>query len=64
MGEKDALPWWLEGEETCPFCCQPYSYEMERRCVHCDGPICPWCCASDEPEICCPECSLLSEGDS
>jgi len=37
------MPWWLEGEEECPHCHQPYAYELEIRCPECDEPSCPHC---------------------
>ena len=45
------MPWWLAGgEETCPSCEQRYAYEVEVRCVDCDGPMCPVCAAWIEQE--------------
>lgn len=36
-------PWWLGGTESCESCGQAYAYEMELRCGHCDGALCPLC---------------------
>lgn len=39
-----AVSWWQEeGEEECPHCGQLYIYEVEFRCIECDGPGCPHC---------------------
>ncbi|MCB9730623.1 MAG: hypothetical protein H6746_19285 [Deltaproteobacteria bacterium] len=32
-----------EAAERCPHCLQTYVYELEVRCVDCDGPACPLC---------------------
>ncbi|MFP4071817.1 MAG: hypothetical protein ACLFTB_07185 [Desulfovibrionales bacterium] len=52
------LPWWLEeGYETCSFCLQHYSYEMEYRCRECDAPVCPMCTThAHEEAVTCPDC--------
>jgi hypothetical protein len=40
-------PWWAHGgSERCPRCLQLYAYEVETRCVDCDGPLCPFCVVS------------------
>jgi hypothetical protein len=46
MEQRDlVIPWWLAGgTERCPVCLQLYAYEVQVRCVDCDGPLCP-CCA-------------------
>jgi hypothetical protein len=64
VGKENRLPWWLEGgEEICSFCGQPYSYEMEHRCVHCDSPLCPWCCLEEDEGRTCPQCASCGEGE-
>jgi hypothetical protein len=32
-----------DAHEQCPSCLQLYVYELEVRCVHCDGPACQFC---------------------
>jgi transcription elongation factor Elf1 len=55
-------PWWLAGEEECPHCGQLYAYEVEVRCVACDGPICPHCSVRSASMHYCPDCGA-SGGD-
>ena len=45
MTTKQRLkPYWLEGDEAeCPYCGHLYAYEVEVRCIDCDGPACPIC---------------------
>ena len=47
MKQKRAVQtdvWWLTGgTEQCEHCAQRYHYEVEVRCVACDGPLCPHC---------------------
>jgi hypothetical protein len=38
-----AVPGALEIASRCPCCLQAYAYEMEVRCVDCDGPACSLC---------------------
>jgi hypothetical protein len=51
-------PWWLEGgTEICGVCGQSYSIQMERRCAHCDAPLCSVCESVEEDEIVCFDCN-------
>ena len=46
------LPWWAHGgSERCPRCLQLYAYEVEFRCVDCDGPLCPFCVVTAKVEV-------------
>jgi hypothetical protein len=58
---QKAFPWWLAGgTEACPVCLQGYAYELELRCVDCDGPLCPQCVvrlSAVRVEVFCPECA-------
>ena len=64
MGQQEPIqqplrsPWWLAGEETCEFCVQQYSVEVEYRCVDCDRPVCPMCVITvrERHRVWCPEC--------
>ena len=51
-------PWWLvSASETCSVCGQGYALEMERRCSHCDAPLCSFCATVVEAvEIVCSGC--------
>lgn len=44
--------------ESCPHCHQSYVYELEVRCVDCDGPMCPLCVVElrGRVETWCPGC--------
>jgi hypothetical protein len=55
---EPATHWWLdEGGESCPRCLQTYAYEVEVRCVECDGPLCPHCAVRvTELVVRCPDC--------
>lgn len=58
-------PWWLAGgEEECPRCMASYAYEVEVRCVECDGPMCPVCAvwSRERLEVFCPECREGEQG--
>jgi hypothetical protein len=60
------LPWWAAGgSERCPRCHQLYAYELEYRCVDCDGPLCPLCGVAtltvEVREVRCGECPLEEE---
>lgn len=59
-------PWWLSGEETCEFCAQQYTLEVEFRCVDCDRPICPMCVVvvRESHRVVCPECHPDAAGES
>lgn len=51
--------WWLEGgSERCEHCLQLYVYEMEYRCVACDGALCPVCAlvVRETTAVLCPGC--------
>ena len=52
--------WWaVGGTERCPACLQLYAYEVEVRCVDCDGPLCPLCVVEVRAEALlrrCPDC--------
>lgn len=63
MTNQSDLPWWIdEGFETCTFCLQRYSYEMEYRCLECDAPICPMCIVDvHETVVACPDCRCGEE---
>jgi hypothetical protein len=54
------LPWWVEhANERCPACLQVYAYEVQVRCVDCDGPLCPLCAVEVRLELLqhrCPDC--------
>ena len=54
------LPWWAAGgTERCPACLHLYAYEVQVRCVDCDGPLCPLCAVEVRVEVVsrrCPEC--------
>ena len=45
--------------ETCEFCLQRYSYDMQYRCIVCDAPVCPLCacCMWEVKDVWCPECN-------
>lgn len=70
MHEVDSMdgkqePWWLAGgEEECPHCSASYAYEVEVRCMECDGPMCPLCAVrvKENLEISCPECREGGQG--
>ncbi len=49
--------WHRNETEICEYCLQQYSYEMQRRCTHCDGPLCPFCISinRDKSNLC-PDC--------
>ena len=53
-----SVAWWLTaGEEECPHCGRWYLYEVEFRCVNCDGAGCPHCKAIHaEGHLICPSC--------
>lgn len=51
-----ATSWFLEGTETCEHCGQTYAVELERYCVTCDAPICPFCVVIVREELRCPAC--------
>lgn len=63
----EPAPWWAEGgpdAEVCPFCHQSYAYEIEVRCIECDGPLCPVCAVSERLTVTthlCPECTEEAE---
>jgi hypothetical protein len=42
--------------EQCPHCLQWYSYELEHRCVSCDGALCPFCVVRVEVHCFCLGC--------
>lgn len=44
--------------ERCPHCHGRYVYELEVRCVDCDGPMCPLCVVHFRgvSELRCPRC--------
>ena len=51
--------WWLDGgSEQCERCLNRYAYEVEVRCVACDGALCPLCAVTvrETRESFCPEC--------
>ena len=55
------MPWWLAGgDETCPSCERRYAYEIEVRCIDCDGPMCPVCAAWVERRSYCKGCAPRS----
>lgn len=60
------LPWWAHGgSERCPRCLQLFAYEVEYRCVECDGPLCPFCAVSvtvEVREVRCHGCHDEEEG--
>jgi hypothetical protein len=67
MPDKHSVPeraasWWLsEGDEECRHCGRLYVYEMEFRCVECDGPGCPHCRLTHaEGHSICPDCAPAS----
>ena len=43
MSRKRLDHWLSGGTERCEHCAQAYVYEMEHRCLACDGPVCPLC---------------------
>lgn len=51
--------WWLgDGDEECPHCGRLYFYEVEFRCMECDGPGCPHCTVTHtEGHLVCVECA-------
>ena len=51
--------WWhSSGEDNCPHCGEPYVYELEFRCVECDGPGCMHCKELHiEGHHVCPSCA-------
>lgn len=50
----NVVSWIAQGEETCPHCGQTYAYEVERTCVECDEPVCPFCVVIVREETHCP----------
>lgn len=44
--------------ENCPHCREGYVYELELRCVECDGPMCPLCVVQVKGAVghICPVC--------
>lgn len=54
-----AMSWWLNaGDEECSHCGQLYIYEVEFRCIECDGPGCPHCrVVHAEGHLICPACA-------
>ena len=67
MANPAELPWWLdEGEEQCDGCLQTYVYEVEVRCVDCDGPSCPHCAVvvrEQRTVYRCPGCAAAAGED-
>jgi hypothetical protein len=61
------LPWWAAGgSERCPRCLQLYAYEVEYRCVDCDGPLCPFCAVTASVEVRdvrCGDCVDCEQGE-
>jgi hypothetical protein len=53
----------VSGEERCEHCGQTYAYELERRCVACDAPLCPFCVTTVHAEVHCPECCERENGE-
>ncbi|HYJ10685.1 MAG TPA: hypothetical protein VEX18_16800 [Polyangiaceae bacterium] len=53
------VAYWLRGEEECQHCSQSYTFAVERRCTHCDGPSCPHCVTLVHAtgEIICTRCT-------
>jgi hypothetical protein len=47
--------------EQCSRCLQLYSFEYERRCYDCDGPLCPFCVERIEARWICLECKEGSD---
>ena len=48
--------------EQCGSCFQLYAYELEVRCVRCDGAACPFCMVRVSAEWVCAACTE-EEGD-
>lgn len=57
-------PWWVEhGIEACCGCGQRCAYELQVRCVACDGPLCPVCLVrlTRTREASCSDCAREEE---
>jgi hypothetical protein len=63
MSTSARPPWWLDGgTESCEACTHVYVYEMEFRCVACDGGVCCHCVRIDidTREALCPACAAAA----
>ena len=51
--------WTERADEPCPACRHVYAYELEYRCMSCDGAVCAICAVfvRERHEVFCPECA-------
>jgi hypothetical protein len=50
--------------EQCSSCLQIYAYELEVRCMHCDGAACQFCAVRIASQWICLGCKEESDGGS
>jgi len=65
MARGEGSAYWLSGEEYCPHCHMRYTFAVERRCSHCDGPACPHCVTvrSETREVVCTACESAPDDE-
>jgi hypothetical protein len=54
----------IHAHEQCSSCLQSYSYELEVRCVRCDGAACQFCAVRVVSEWICLGCKEGSDDGS
>ncbi len=63
MANRNALPYWLDGTETCDLCEHPHLLQSQFRCAACDRASCEHCVVvnRDTGEVLCVECHVAEQ---